>query len=544
MLSDATLTANLTAAARVAGVAPRLAPPDPSRLRFSAREGRLAAERREGAGWQAVPGGDPAATAAIAAASAAGRSVCVVGCGLGETLEGVDPRQIQGVIVAVEPEPALALGMLARRDWQPWFDAGMVLLVGPDYAGASGCARRISLRVEPLVVEAPQIAMSAAAADDRETGARAAAHAIVERILSEARANDTARRRFAGRYLAQTLHNLPDIAASGDVAQLAGLFPGVPAVIVGAGPSLDETAAALAAVQDRTLVIASDTTLRPLAAAGVRPHVTVAVDPGEANARHLAGAPGAGHTWLVAEGAVHPQGLEGFRGRTFVFQVSGHEPWPWLAGHGLTRGRLKAWGSVITSAMDLALRLGCSPVIFTGADLAFTGERTYCRGTAHEAVWGEWIARGHTWREVWDVLMAQWPDVRVADVHGHTVRTAPHLVAFRDWIVEQAASLPAGRIVNATGAGILHSAGIQQATLETALSTSVPLDRAEIDGRLEAARARTTPVAIDTAVAEASAAVRHDPDGSLLSRWREFAGGTLDLQQVADALGHAARRLS
>jgi GTPase SAR1 family protein len=47
---------------------------------------------------------------------------------------------------------------------------------------------------------------------------------------------------------------------------------------------------------------------------------------------------------------------------------SDHEPWPWLRSLGLDRSVLEVWGSVLTGAVDLAIRMGCSPIVLVGAD--------------------------------------------------------------------------------------------------------------------------------------------------------------------------------
>ena len=158
---------------------------------------------------------------------------------------------------------------------------------------------------------------------------------------------------------------------------LAGAFDGVPAVVAAAGPSLDRVIADLQRLQDRALIIAVDTALRPLMARGIAPHLAVAVDPSERNARHLSNLDGAGDTWFVAEPGVHPHAFPTFAGRTFVFRVGDNHPWPRLASLGITRGTLDAWGSVLVSALDLAIRLGARPIAIVGADLAYTGGQPY-----------------------------------------------------------------------------------------------------------------------------------------------------------------------
>ena len=301
--------------------------------------------------------------------------------------------------------------------------------------------------------------------------AMAAAGAVAMRVAQNATSNGNARRKFAGPYLLQTLTNLPAIARESDTRALDGAFAGTPAVVVGAGPSLDENVAALAALHDRAIIVAADTALGPLVSRGVRPHVVVGVDSSALNARHLAAAEGSTDIWLAAEGSLHPSGLQPFIGRTFSFRVSDHDPWPWLAAAGVTRGELRAWGSVLTSAFDLARRMGCNPVVFAGADLAFTGMRPYCRGTIYDAVWQPYLDAGCTWQQLMDDYFMRQPEVwqadstAIADAHGAASRVVPRLAGRSDERGRRRRDSSTRR-----GAGILHGACVQQSDLQSVLA--------------------------------------------------------------------------
>ena len=135
--------------------------------------------------------------------------VIVIGPGLGYALDAIERRGSATRVLAIEPSPVVARGMLARRDLRTWLDSGRLpLLVGPDYAGA-GDAWRLVEHADgrmPAIVVPPVMQQLFPAA---VSGARA----LAERIVSGARANEDARRRFAGRYLLNTLENLPSIAA-------------------------------------------------------------------------------------------------------------------------------------------------------------------------------------------------------------------------------------------------------------------------------------------------------------------------------------------
>src|SRR5690606_18846210 len=121
------------------------------------------------------------------------------------------------------------------------------------------------------------------------------------------------------------------------------------------------------------------------------------------------------------------------------------------------------WGSVLTTAFDFALLLGGAPLVFIGADLAYTNDQPYCRGTMFEDDWAEAArTQGTDLARVWEGLIAP-KAIEADDLHGRITRTAPHLVEFRDWIVAASRSIAAhghgndrGGVINATGDGILH----------------------------------------------------------------------------------------
>ena len=451
--------------------------------------------------------------------------LAVVGPGLGYLLDAIERRGAATRVLALEPIPALARAMLSRRDWRPWLTGGrLALLVGPDYPDATAAFRLFGRDVMvPPLLASPLV--------EREfPSAAVAAQAVVARIVAGARANAAARRKFAGRYLLNTLRNIPAIAAEGDAAALTGTCAGIPAVVVGAGPTLDRNLDRLRALQGTVLLVAVDTAVRPLLAAGVRPHVAVSVDPSDVNAQHLRDLPDADGIALVAEGSIDASVLPPFAGRTFIFRVSRHEPWPWLAEQGAERGVLQAWGSVLTTAFDFAIRAGCEPIVFAGADLAYTRGLQYCRNTAFEPRW-QHLTTDEARAEQFRSYLADHPHLAHPDVHGAPTITTRDFIQFRDWIVSRAGGVRPRRILNGTGDGILHGAAIEQVPLD---AISFPrLEGETIPARLAAAwdAGRNRRDAARGALATALAARDELP----LAAWLEFGGDTA----TADAI-HAA----
>lgn len=449
----------------------------------------------------------------------------LVGVGLGYMIDVIERRYPTASILAVEPEAGCVRPLLSRRDFSGLITAGRLrLLWGPDYAGASDAWRVFGdSPVDPLVIGHP-------VAGQDPPGSQTLARDVVSKCIFGARQNAEARRRFAGRYLLNTLANLPMIRATADVSDLFGRFAGIPAVIASAGPSLDASLPVLAALGHRTLLISVDTALRPLLAAGIHPRFTVCVDPQPLNARHLWGLGCGVRTRFVAEGSIDPSAFAGFSDRIHIFRVSNHEPWPWLEERGMTRGLLRAWGSVATTAFDLAVQAGCHPIVFVGQDLAFTGDRPYARGTMAELRWAERVARGEQLIDVWRSEVEGQQVRSETGVDGDPVRTAGQLVAFRDWLSEEAARLEPGRVVNATGAGIFAGRNIRQAALAGTLDAIDPAVERQIDavmGQFERAdRARRARCSV--ADEDEWRCLEAGEEAALLDRWVRWTDDTVD----------------
>jgi hypothetical protein len=384
--------------------------------------------------------------------------VFVIGSGCGFVLDAIERRIPTARMVVLEPEPALLRALFARRSWTASVDHGRLhVLVGPDFEGASEVARRIATTSgNPLLLVNPVLLR------ERPDAVRRAREAA-DRISFSVAANERAKDRFAGPYLRNTLLNLPRVLEEADAAALVNAFTGRPAVVCGAGPSLDRNIPALRACRQHVVLVATDTTVRPLVEADLAPDIVVAVDPGELNARHLGELRPDAATFLVTESAVAPSSLSAFAGRTFVFRVGTNEPWPWLVTHGLPCGVLNAWGSVSTAALDLALVAGCNPIAFAGMDLAYTGGRPYCRGTTWE---GDWAIvqkyQGTTLEQIWEADLAAKPLVHRQALDGTRVATTNTLIAFADWLRETTTARSDRRFVNLTGAGILTGPSIVQ----------------------------------------------------------------------------------
>jgi hypothetical protein len=255
-------------------------------------------------------------------------------------------------------------------------------------------------------------------------------------------------------FLDNFVHNLPKAAKAPGIVHFAGLFTGLPAVIVSAGPSLDKNIHELRGHDEQILILSTDTALKPLLAAGIDPHFILTGDPSAINYRHLQKAP-TREAFLVAEATSFPAVFEEFEKKIIActFENSSLRALSDLLGN---KGTLRAWGSVATMALDFALSLQCNPIVFIGQDLAHTDKRIYCSGVCFDEEWFDGIADPAGWDAQTKKLRAERPALTMEDIFGQPIETTDKLAAYRSWINKTICDHPETRFINATEGGILR----------------------------------------------------------------------------------------
>lgn len=188
--------------------------------------------------------------------------------------------------------------------------------------------------------------------------------------------------RFGRRWVNNLLQNIRVLLKSENVGELAGLFTGVPCLLLAAGPTLDEIAEDLQIWRERCLLIAVDTAAGFCARLGVEPDFLVVVDPQYWNSRYLERT-SFSRTVLVSESSTHPRVFRLLPLKTY-FCGSLFPLGKYLEGFIGERGTLGAGGSVATTAWDFARMLGCRPLFCAGLDLGFPRMQTHYRGSFFE----------------------------------------------------------------------------------------------------------------------------------------------------------------
>lgn len=162
---------------------------------------------------------------------------------------------------------------------------------------------------------------------------------------------------------------------------LFGAFSNTPAIICGAGVSLEKEIPHLKELKDKALILAGGTSLSSLGKFGITPHFGGLIDPHPPSKRFFEH--NAFDIPLFFQSRTNHQLLKRMRG-----------PLLWIPGSQndfLGEETFDGGWNVSTFLVALAQQMGCNPIILVGVDLAQRGEKSYAgdfeRPEVGELIW-------------------------------------------------------------------------------------------------------------------------------------------------------------
>ncbi|MFW6209111.1 MAG: motility associated factor glycosyltransferase family protein [Spirochaetota bacterium] len=353
-----------------------------------------------------------------------------LGFGLAYHIEEFFQRCPQGEAVIIEGQPELFLRALSARDFRPLFENKISLLIGLNEADLPAALSPLIERTDVVIPLVPI------------TQSTPEYYTFVKELIRNERSrkqvNSTTVQRFGRRWVRNLARNIDTIAAAGSLNRLKSLLETVPALVIAAGPSLDAALPYLKQLQQRMVMIATDTSLRALARFGIAPDFAVVVDPQYWNSRHL-DALDLHNTILISESATHPNVFR-HSYRALFFSGSVFPLGSYLEQQEETPHKLGAGGSVTTTAWDFARFLGAERIYLSGLDLGFPEKRTHYRGSFFEERLFSLSGRlkpyeGH----IFDYLHSGQPFYHENYSGGNTL-TDRRLIIYRQWFEDQMAA--------------------------------------------------------------------------------------------------------
>lgn len=178
------------------------------------------------------------------------------------------------------------------------------------------------------------------------------------------------------------LYNVAANLSTPSLSSLQNLLIGIPAVIVGAGPSLESDIEYLRTMKDYAIIIAAGTSIQSLQHFGIMPHFVVSIDGMEANYEAFKRINREQFSLIYIPQVEHRIVDSQYAKTMHAFFVN-DEITNYVMGITEADPVFQGTYSVTGTAIQIAAYLGCNEVIFTGQDLSYPTESMYAAGAAH-----------------------------------------------------------------------------------------------------------------------------------------------------------------
>lgn len=209
--------------------------------------------------------------------------------------------------------------------------------------------------------------------------------------------------------------------------------------LIAAGPSLDKNVHQLKAIIENTglrkisVIIAVGTVFGKLLQLGIIPDYIVASDAKPGTYNQIKGLEGE-IVPLIGLSTLYYEFFQNYKGKKYIVFQEGYAPAENKAKN-LESRVFETGGSVITTAFDVALKLGCRRLILLGVDFAYTNGELHASGT-------------HRSLTVIEENM-----IYIKDIYGNHIATGKNLNIYRKWIEKKITEYGKGRVIDATEGG-------------------------------------------------------------------------------------------
>ncbi|MBI1335809.1 MAG: DUF115 domain-containing protein [Phycisphaera sp.] len=383
--------------------------------------------------------------------------VVILGLGLGYHVQRVcEQMPDNSVVVVFEPNLELVRAVFGRVDHSKWLSRGNTVLADTSF-DRSALLPRIE-RFAAALTQGTVLITHPPTRRLRAAELNAFSQSVTE-ALAYCRTNIATALVNASRTVRNLVMNLPHYVAGSHTDELLNLAKGIPAVCVGAGPSLAKNAHLLAdpAVRSKVIVISAQTTLKPLLDRGIEPDFVTALDFHEISRRFYENLPLVdgklpGAT-LVAEPLVNSAVLDHYPGG---IRLTTHKYLRKIMGKRMTHPQpIKPGATVAHLSFYLAQYLGCDPIILIGQDLGFSDGLYYCPGTAIHDVWANELGPFNT------LEMMEWQRIvrhrahlqKLEDVHGKAIYSDEQMLTYLKQFERDFATAPQ-KVIDATEGGL------------------------------------------------------------------------------------------
>lgn len=218
-----------------------------------------------------------------------------------------------------------------------------------------------------------------------------------------------------------------------NVDTLFNKYKDTPLYLIAAGPSLDKNINVLSKVKDNGIILSVGRAVRSLLAAGITPNYIIITDPSDflydMQLKDLnIDVP------IIVLSTCDKNVILKYNGFKYIALQKGYAPAEEYAKDNKNK-LVRTGGSVATTGLDIAIKMGCNPIVFVGQDLAFTDNQTHSKDTFSKEVVETFSFRN------------------IEDIYGNIVQTHRSLYSYRRWIQNRIAEEKDIEFIDATEGG-------------------------------------------------------------------------------------------
>lgn len=181
------------------------------------------------------------------------------------------------------------------------------------------------------------------------------------------------------------IHNLPEIVKSVGVKSFYNCFEGIPAIVVAAGPSLNQSVDLLHKVKGKAFIICVGKVLKLLFDKGIIPEFTATLDMLPSSKVCFDGLDKLKDVILIFDPDSYHRIVSNYPGAKVNFETIINLS-KWMYYFISDKGDLEKGLSVAHTAFFFARHTGANPIILVGVDLSFPTDKTHAEGVTQ--TWG------------------------------------------------------------------------------------------------------------------------------------------------------------